>query len=193
MKHLSDSQLRTLEHALLEEQQVLERHFEQYNDDSLSDSTGELSSYDNHPADVGTEMFERSRDMAIDDNMKQQMNEIGEALSRIRKGTYGNCSVCGNPIPFERLSILPYTEYCTEHSRQGSLGADMQSRPVEEELITPPPARADEIGWEHSGRFDDAGAWRMVERFGNSDSPAMAAKRDAENYRTMLPDDEENQ
>lgn len=60
---------------------------------------------------------------------------------------------------------------------------------LEEDLITP--ARPDEIGWQHSGRFDDAGAWRTVERFGNSDSPAMAACHNAGNYESMLPDEED--
>lgn len=192
MNHLSDSQLRSLEHALLEEQRELEQHFDNSGEDSLSDSTGELSTYDNHPADVGTELFERSRDLAIDDNLKQRMSEIGEALGRIRKGTYGNCVVCGQAIPYERLTVMPYTEFCTEHAQKEADEQGMTSRPVEEDLITPPPARPDEIGFQHSGRFDDAGAWRTVERFGNSDSPAMAARRHAGDYETMLPDEEDS-
>ncbi|MDI9448265.1 MAG: conjugal transfer protein TraR, partial [Bacillota bacterium] len=31
----------------------------------LGDSIGELSTYDNHPADVGSEVFERSKDFAL--------------------------------------------------------------------------------------------------------------------------------
>ncbi|WP_044478693.1 TraR/DksA C4-type zinc finger protein [Paenibacillus antibioticophila] len=191
MTHLSDSQLRTLEHALLEEQRELEHHFDSSGEDSLTDSTGELSAYDNHPADAGTELFERSRDLALADNLKQRMSEIGEALGRIRKGTYGNCVVCGQTIPYERLTVMPYTEFCTEHAQKEAEVQGLISRIVEEDLITPPPARPDEIGWQHSGRFDDAGAWRTVERFGNSDSPAMAARRNAGNYESMLPDEED--
>ena len=34
------------------------------------------------------------------------------ALERIEEGTYGRCSVCGEPIPFERLECVPDTTRC---------------------------------------------------------------------------------
>ncbi|HHY59635.1 MAG TPA: conjugal transfer protein TraR, partial [Clostridia bacterium] len=34
---------------------------------SMRDSTGELSFYDNHPADMGNELFERGKDVALRD------------------------------------------------------------------------------------------------------------------------------
>lgn len=64
VNHLNDSQLAELKHMLLEQKKDLEKHFKQNGQENtklgetLTDSTGELSSYDNHPADIGTETFE---------------------------------------------------------------------------------------------------------------------------------------
>jgi RNA polymerase-binding protein DksA len=41
-----------------------------------------------------------------------EIEEIREALVRIREGTYGDCSQCGEPIAPKRLEILPYTNSC---------------------------------------------------------------------------------
>jgi len=188
MSHLSESQLANLKKMLLERKEELGRHFSQDNDnsglsvDSLRLSTGELSSVDNHPADVGTETFERSRDMAIDDSLSDEYSEIEAALKRMDDGTYGICVISQENIPYERLEAIPYTAYSVEHTPKRELSED---RPVEEEVMTAPPAGAGENRQEHSGRFDDAGAWESVEEFGSSNSPAMAAKREAADYEDM--------
>ncbi|WP_251037833.1 TraR/DksA C4-type zinc finger protein [Paenibacillus albidus] len=74
-------------------------------------STGELSSVDNHPGDIGTETFERSRDLAINDKLAQELEEIEAALQRMDEGTYGICIASKEEIPYERLEAIPYTAY----------------------------------------------------------------------------------
>ncbi|WP_433946666.1 TraR/DksA C4-type zinc finger protein [Paenibacillus sp. SN-8-1] len=192
MSHLTKSQLSKLEHSLEEEKQGLEQHFaddehDTENMDSLRVSTGELSAVDNHPAEVGTETFERSRDMAIDENLDYQLDQVNQALERMKNGEYGTCLTCGNEIPFERLEAIPYTAYCIEHTPERTVSED---RPVEEEVMTLPPKGAGEHRQQNAGRFDDADAWHTVEQFGNSDSPAMAAKRDAKDYNSLSTDEE---
>lgn len=192
MSHLTKSQLSKLEHSLMEEKESLEQHFtenenEDEGTDSLRVSTGELTAVDNHPADVGTETFERSRDMAIDENLDNQLDQVNQALARIKSGEYGQCATCGTDIPFERLEAIPYTAYCIDHTPERSVSND---RPVEEEVMTLPPKGAGEHRQQNAGRFDDADAWHTVEEFGNSDSPAMAAKRDAKDYNSLTLDEE---
>lgn len=48
--------------------------------------------------------------------------------------------------------------------------------------MTPPPKGAGEVRQRNAGRFDDAGAWDAVEKYGTSNSPATAAKRDVTDY-----------
>ena len=46
---------------------------------SERDSVSELSAYDNHPADLGTELFEREKDIALHVHEEEQVNRIDDA------------------------------------------------------------------------------------------------------------------
>lgn len=184
MSTLTNDQLQELKSALLEQRDNLQRHFESNMEDgapaaSLKDSTGELSSYDNHPADAGTETFERSRDLAVDDTLTDEFNQVIDALERMEKGTYGTCVTCGQDIPFERLQAIPYTAYCIDDTPNRELSND---RPVEEQVMTMPPSGAGEVRQRNAGKFDHAEAWEAVEDYGTSNSPATAAKREVRDY-----------
>src|SRR5690625_6037438 len=84
---------------------------------AVKDTTGELSSYDNHPADMGTELFERGKDVALNEHAEKELEEINSALHAIDEGTYGICVECGADIPFERLEAVPTTDNSTIHAR----------------------------------------------------------------------------
>jgi RNA polymerase-binding transcription factor DksA len=43
---------------------------------------------------------------------RQQLEETEGALARVDDGSYGLCGNCDEPIPRERLDILPATRYC---------------------------------------------------------------------------------
>ena len=46
------------------------------------------------------------------ERQEQMVAEIDEALTRIEKGTYGECVTCGDPISARRLKALPEARYC---------------------------------------------------------------------------------
>lgn len=197
MKHLNDSQIDTLKKLLLEQKSELEQHFDNSEDTtegfetSLRDSTGELSSVDNHPADLGTEEFERSRDMAIDSDLSDRLDEVNAALQRIEEGNYGIDVKTGKEIPFERLEAVPYTAYNVDTTPENNPITDY--RPVEEDVMTPPPSGAGENRQAHAGKFDDSDAWQTVESYGNADSPAMSTKRDVESYDQLSSDNNQDE
>jgi YteA family regulatory protein len=85
---------------------------------SETDSVGELSSYDQHQADLGTETFEREKDLSILEQVEAELADVEHALRRLDEGTYGTCEVCGQPIPEERLEAMPATRFCVEHQAQ---------------------------------------------------------------------------
>ena len=87
-------------------------------DQSESDSLGELSSYDQHQADVGTETFEREKDLSILEQVEAELADVEHALRRLDEGTYGTCEVCGKAIPDERLEAMPATRLCLEHQAE---------------------------------------------------------------------------
>jgi RNA polymerase-binding transcription factor DksA len=85
---------------------------------SENDSVGELSSYDQHQADMGTETFEREKDLSILEQVEAELADVEHALRRLDEGTYGTCEVCGKEIPDERLEAMPATRLCLEHQAE---------------------------------------------------------------------------
>ena len=84
---------------------------------SENEDVSELSDYDQHPADMGTETFEREKDLSILEQLEAELSELQAALERIDKGTYGVDEVTGAPIDPARLEALPAarTNVDTEH------------------------------------------------------------------------------
>jgi DnaK suppressor protein len=41
------------------------------------------------------------------------LSEIDAALQRLEEGSYGVCQRCAEPIPWERLEVLPMSRLCT--------------------------------------------------------------------------------
>ena len=76
-------------------------------DEEESAQTGELTHYDQHPADQGSETFEREKDISILEGLEDELAEIEAALQRVDNGTYGVDEVTGEPIDPERLEALP--------------------------------------------------------------------------------------
>ena len=87
---------------------------------SLTDETGDLnsSSADNHLADTASETYERELDEGLEEDAQDQLRDVEAALQRIEDGTYGTCSVCGKPIPVERLEAVPWTTLCIDDARK---------------------------------------------------------------------------
>ncbi len=141
---------------------------------SLKDSFQELSLVDNHPADTGSELFERSKDFSLHEKHVRTLKEIDEALQKIEEGTYGYCTVCGKGIELQRLEALPYAERCLEceklqeEDRKQRDGSD--NRPVEEMNLYPPFGRTFLDEKDYTG-FEGEDAWQEVARYGTADSP----------------------
>jgi len=82
--------------------------------DSQRESGGDISLVDQHPADVATETADRELDAAREVMFEARLGQIDDALARLDAGTYGICTVCGKPIPDERLEAVPDTPYCVK-------------------------------------------------------------------------------
>ncbi len=81
---------------------------------SSKDNSGDLSGYGSHQADAGTETFDRDFALGILSNEQDALNEIEEAIYRIKDGTYGVCEETGKPINKERLTVVPFTRFSLE-------------------------------------------------------------------------------
>lgn len=97
-------------------------------DESQADASGTLSNADQHPGDVATETFERSKDLAVEEELDERIADVDHALTRLAEGTYGRCEVCGRPIEEERLRARPAARYCLEHQEEVDAEADEDRR-----------------------------------------------------------------
>lgn len=155
---------------------AIRRLEEQGLDESLSESFQEFSTYDNHPADVGTETFERSKDFGLREDRLTTLNLVEDALERLDEGTYGVCRRCGQPIGEGRLEVVPWTAYCRpcearlEHEERRDW-----ERPPEEGAVRPFSSFNDQDDREPVG-FDGEDAWQAVARYGTSNSPADVSR-----------------
>jgi DnaK suppressor protein len=83
-------------------------------DDAISEAGNELSSFDQHPGDSGTETFEMEKNVSLLEQVDDELLEVEAAVQRLERGTYGTCQVCGRPIGDERLEAMPATRFCVE-------------------------------------------------------------------------------
>lgn len=98
---------------LLKERERLESEMKVTNSD-LADQGSDLANYDNHPADSASDTYERTKDYALNENFRNMLEQIDEALRKIDDGTYGQCDRCGGAINPQRLKAIPYATLCID-------------------------------------------------------------------------------
>lgn len=180
IKHQLQESKKEAEHLMQDHFDLLRSHGH--------DAVGELSSYDNHPADDATELYEREKDLALYEHAQQEFREINHALQAIEHGTYGKCEVCGKEISMERLQAIPTTTFCVEHSPSQQTS---HKRPVEECVFMPPFGQFDFDDRKESVAYDAEDTWQEVASFGTSESPSDFV-RPPSDYEDMYVESEEN-
>jgi DnaK suppressor protein len=110
---LTKSQRDHLAKRLREERDRVLRALRRY-DERLTateqDAAGELSKVPFHPADQGTDTFEREFDAQQASRLSRELMDIDEALKRLYRepGRFGCDERTGEEIPFERLDVVPW-------------------------------------------------------------------------------------
>jgi len=113
---LGEGDLKALETILLTERQRLLRELGHIENTvlkrSLRETSGELSGYSFHMADVGTDTMEREKAFHFASSEGRALLDVDDALRRLYGGNYGSCESCGNPIGRERLEVVPHARLC---------------------------------------------------------------------------------
>ena len=81
------------------------------------ESSGDLSSYTVHLADMSADTYERELAMNIASSEQEVLYQIDDALKRIDEGAYGQCQSCEQVISMSRLKAVPYTSMCIDCQR----------------------------------------------------------------------------
>ena len=79
-----------------------------------------------HMAELGSEAFEQDFALSLVENEQVILDEIAEALDRVKTGTYGLCLTCLEAgksaaqaaIPKARLRVIPFARNCIECERK---------------------------------------------------------------------------
>lgn len=181
---ITDIEKSTLKKALLNlKAESTNTEEETYPKESILKTSGELSMYDNHPADMGTALFEREKDIALHEHAESTLGKIDVALKAMKDGTYGKCEVCNKDIPFERLEAVPYTTFCIDH-------AELVEQSVEEDIAVNEVENPFESTKDPSA-IDYENSFQEVAEFGTSD--ASSDFKDPENPTYYNDDGEQSQ
>jgi RNA polymerase-binding transcription factor DksA len=112
----------------------------------LSESTDELSSYDQHPGDLASDTFEREKEVGLLEMLEFEMKKVDDALLHYQNDSYGICDQCGQPIEAARLQRLVNTTLCATCAHKHS---EHFRRPAEEDVVKP--GRAYNTGFDIAG------------------------------------------
>ena len=74
--------------------------------------SSELSHVPQHPGDVGTDVADHDREVALLEAAAERRDELRAAIARLDAGTYGACVDCGQPIDAARLEFRPEAARC---------------------------------------------------------------------------------
>lgn len=94
-----------------------------------SEQLEELSTYDQHPADQGTETFEQEKALSLLEQHQAELADIELAFKRLDDGTYGKCEACGKAIPDGRLEARPAARFCVDDQKSVEQGLHPQPGP----------------------------------------------------------------
>lgn len=72
--------------------------------------------YDDNFADSGQVAAELGENLALAAQLREQLDDIENALTKLDGGTYGRCEVCGEAIGEARLEAMPAARFCIEHA-----------------------------------------------------------------------------
>ena len=98
---------------------------EQMEEEALAGQSGDHGST-NHMAEMGSDAWSQDFSLSMVEKDGEFLKEIGAALQRIDKGTFGLCEMCLEAgisatkakIPKARLKAIPYARNCVDCERK---------------------------------------------------------------------------
>ena len=79
---------------------------------SMAEHTDELSMFDQHPADLASDVYEREKELALLELLEYELEQVNLALEKYQQGDGGVCLQCGGRIENKRLERIPSTTLC---------------------------------------------------------------------------------
>ena len=120
-KRFASEELDSFERLLQQRRKFLLGNVKRLEDEACrkgSDAAGDLSTIPLHPADLATDTQQQDMSLIFMENENVQIQDIEEALERIREDRFGLCEECEREIALERLRAIPYAPLCVDCKRR---------------------------------------------------------------------------
>lgn len=116
---LSKEQTKKIEEKLLAQKERLEkdlRSFAQKDPNIKGDWTTRFQRFEegSNLEEAADEVEQYATNLPIEHSLELRLQAISRALEKIKKGTYGMCESCKNPIDMKRIEIYPEAKHCLD-------------------------------------------------------------------------------
>jgi RNA polymerase-binding protein DksA len=113
---MKKKELEFFKQLLIKEKLKIIKEIKNLTEDTLNktqrDTSGDLSGYAFHMADVASDNYDREFNLNLASSEQEILYSIDEALQKIDNKEYGKCENCNGPISKKRLKALPYAKLC---------------------------------------------------------------------------------
>jgi DnaK suppressor protein len=117
MEKLDQETIKAIEKDLLaQKKQVLAdlTDVSRKDDHEADNMTAKFPEYGDKPDENAQEINDYSTNVVTEKVLEKSLEDINKALDRIKKGTYGICKYCGQPIAKKRLLARPTANSCVK-------------------------------------------------------------------------------
>lgn len=115
VEKLDKQTIKEIEATLLDQKKQISNDLQDISrsDEHEADNrTAKFPEYGDKPDENAQEINDYSTDIMAEKVLEKSLEDINKALDRIKKGTYGTCKYCGNPIAKKRLLARPTANSC---------------------------------------------------------------------------------
>jgi len=187
---MSELDLLRYREILNKELESIEHTLRKMKKNKESERATELSNYDNHPAELGSELYAAEQMAALMVHEEEQINKVKEALRRIEDGSYGICMFCGNPIGALRLEAVPHAKLCIDCEDENSVKVKkMRTVRANEEKVLDAPIGRKYLNKREDDEHEGMDQLNDLMKYGSADTPQdLGGYNDYEEYYTNMVD-----
>ena len=155
-----------------------------FDEANMEEHAPELSNYDNHPADLGTDLYSLEMNLALKVHEQNKLNKLQHALKKIDDGTYGKCEHCGKEIDSERLETIPEANFCIQCERDAEASRVDTPDQQFDEVFDAPFGRK-YLNKREDDEFEGMDQLNDLMKYGSADTPSdLGGYCDYEEYYT---------
>lgn len=113
--HLNSKQLRNFKKTLKTEARRLEKELKAFAKEDIrpkGDFDTRYPQWGSHADENALEVSLYEKTLPVEHTLELRLKEINQALDKFKKGQYGLCQKCKQPISLARLEALPEAKMC---------------------------------------------------------------------------------